>query len=68
MAKRYFYLMERNEDGKWGVAFGDYAKADVAAEREYYRDQGVKAKDLKIVQGLDTQASGDAITTAWNAD
>lgn len=61
MAK-YFTLLQRHENGRWGVAFGDYDREVVKEERQDYRDHGIRAKDLAIVTSEDSpEAVGKAI-------
>lgn len=45
----YFTLLQRHDDGQWGIEFGDRDRETVEAERDDYRDHFIKAKDLKIV-------------------
>jgi hypothetical protein len=68
----YFWLIafegDHISDNPWGIAFGDYDKATVDAEREDYRDRGYKARELKVARAeTDTQAAGDALVDALNA-
>ena len=48
MAK-YYTLIVREADGTVGPQFGDFDRQCVEDERQEYRDQGYKAKDLAIL-------------------
>jgi hypothetical protein len=47
---RYFVLCDRAGAGKpWCPQFGDYDRDVVIAERVHYRDNGIRAGNLKIL-------------------
>jgi hypothetical protein len=67
MAKTYFTLITRdNPSSNWVVEFGDWDHRVVDAERQDYRDHGVKARDLKIIRSDGRYASIDAQVKALN--
>lgn len=48
--RTYWWLLEFEEDNhRWVIMFGDWDKGVTMEERDYYRRQGLKAKNLKIV-------------------
>lgn len=54
-ATRPYYVLAANEgshiaSNPWGVAFGDYDKETVKSERDDYRNNGWKARELKIIK------------------
>ncbi len=50
MARAYHLLLSRDSASEpFGIAFGDYDRSVVVAERLAYRDQGFRAKDLRVV-------------------
>lgn len=50
MARAYHLLLSRHDATQpFGIAFGDYDRAVVVAERQDCRDRGIKAKNLRIV-------------------
>jgi hypothetical protein len=68
MSKVYHVLLSRDGAGqKWGVEFGDWKRADVAAELADHRDHGAKASNLKIITCGAEQAAIDAAVAALNA-
>lgn len=49
MARAYHLLLSRDDATQpFGIAFGDYDRAVVVAERQHYRET-CKAKNLRIV-------------------
>lgn len=66
----YFTLLTRFDDRRtWGIEFGDHDRGTVQTERDYYRDQGHKAADLKIVKTRTArQREIDAAVAALNAE
>lgn len=60
MATKYYSLLTREvipSGHVWAIAFGDYDRETVEFEREDYRDNGHKAKDLKIITTDDSHAA-----------
>lgn len=69
MSKAYYTLAERQPDGTWAPAFGDYDKDVVAQERAdmLHGSAGrIRAKDLRIVRSGDSQAAIDAAIAKLN--
>ena len=65
MRTPYHTLVERGDDGRWHVVFGDYDKAVVREERDAIgRDGGVV---MKIITTGDAQADIDAAVRELNA-
>lgn len=61
MAK-YFYLLEKVDNGGWAVAFGDYDKSVVDDEADAYHQSGFLKKNLKIISCQDNpEAAKEAI-------
>ena len=49
--RTYYTLVERDAPGElWTIQFGDYDPDTVKAERDDFRDHGVRAKNLKIIR------------------
>jgi hypothetical protein len=69
MSHRYFTLIRREADGKWAIEFGDYSRRTVQDELEDTVGgwEGIRRKDLRIIQTSDDQASINAAVTALNA-
>lgn len=68
MARMYHTLVIRDVDPRstWGIAFGAYDLDDVKAERDEYRDNGWRARSVKIVHTSPRQADIDAAVAALN--
>jgi hypothetical protein len=69
MARKYFTLVERNEDGKWYPQFGDW-KREVVAQEIIDRRAGFeapRAKDLKIIASGPRQVEINAAIAKFNA-
>jgi hypothetical protein len=68
-AKRYHSLLERQANGRWAIAFGDYDRECVVQEREDMIDSAMDddATEYKIITTADDQASIDAKVATLNA-
>lgn len=65
MTSKYYTLLCRYEiDGLWHVEFGDFDKESVEFERETLRDDGVQAKNLKIITTKAKDDHAHAVHTA----
>lgn len=65
----YFTLLQRdNESAPWGIEFGDHMKATVETEAEFYRGQGYRRADQKIIKTRTSrQAEIDSAIAKLNA-
>lgn len=61
MSNSYFSLLTLEDDFQWYIQFGDYDREVVEDEYQEYRDNGHKAKRLKIIA---TGSSQDEINAA----
>ena len=63
--RTYFALVERI-DGRWGIAFGDFDRETVIAERQDYLEHGSRAEDLCVLKVRTTQAAIDSAVATTN--
>lgn len=67
MKRTYYTLFIRDsETGDWSPQFGDYDLQTVRDEKQDYRDNGVKARDCKIIESKPDQVVIDRITDHLN--
>jgi hypothetical protein len=70
MSKRYFTLLERQANGRWCIAFGDYDRECVEQERDDLLDSSTDEDETeyKIICTSEDQASIDAKVQALNVN
>lgn len=67
MAKSYYTLVVRDDDGVWRPEFGDYSRSVVAGELDDYRDHGFTKSHLAIIKTGDAQRDIDVAVKLLNA-
>lgn len=65
--KYYILLVRDHELAKWDIQFGDYDRAHVLVESQYYVESGHRKKDVRVVTvATDSQDAIDASVAALN--
>lgn len=68
MAKKYFTLLERDNDSTpWAIAFGAYDRTEVEEEGQTLCEDGYTNSNLKIITTGEAQAEIDAKVEELNA-
>lgn len=65
----YYLLVEKSEDGRWSIQFGDKEKETVEFERDDMAEHRVAKKNLKIIKAKSARQSDcDAAVAKLNGE